>query len=560
MSQPTTASLHLSDNNDAASIRRAHNSFISLCGAAPQKVKTLIERRYLPSFVFFELPVVAKTVRGNNGKKTPLSESIVTLVSSANKKKKFEVRAMLDLAIRLAVVVPVIISKILTSIIADAKEVEAHISNHHLSPGLLFCYMDHYALREVRCISHHHLAGLSHLLELASYLLDTKASDFRENCVSFLSLAKKTSSVTAYQQQDPVSIIHDAVGFFSGRVSPNVLPHCSHLFDDVSALVSKCLLVEKLTPAGNSSCSKLPCDKENNTSIIPHRATINSWMHAVGNLVSVCGQLAYAPTMYLEEILVSDTNRQEIPVSDMNCQESFSSIQCNVTHPPTPSAKKPALAGTRCDAKKQDVIPPKKPVPNWVPPKAAKPEENDIWFNYCRATSNQLPTKDQIPPNSVYFPCNACDKVRVCQDSALAKSFILGDPDDYGRRPVEITIRQKVPGLRQYNPFIKHREHVKDCARKRTGWVKIKGKSDKDKPKVPNKDLPSFYTDTRSAEDDEGATKEERQMKKKQNEKLVKQRIDEIMFLLAENPRCVELLGLTMSDIPQRYLNKASDT
>lgn len=305
-----------------------------------------------------------------------------------------------------------------------------------------------------------------------------------------------------------------------------------------------------MTATANFSCTKLPCDKENNSAILPHRATINNWMHSIGKLMSAHGQHAGTTAMYLEEIIASDNNCQELP----------SSTPHDATHPPTSLAKKPALAGTSCDAKKPAVIPPKKPVPNWVPPKVAKPQENDSWFDYCRATSNQLPTKDQLPPNSVYFPCNECDKVRVCHDSTLAKSFIVGDPDEFGRRPVEINIRQKVPGLRQYNPFIKHREHVKDCARKRKGWVKTNGKSDKDKPKVPNKDLPSFYTDTRTAEDDEGATKEERQVRKKQNEKLVKQKIDDIMFLLAENPRCVESLGLTMSDIPQRYLNKASQS
>ena len=549
MPRPNSTCFQSSDNDEATAIRSAHDNIVSLSSAASQNVQALIEKRFLPSFLFSETPVAPIPARGSNAKKTPLAESVASFVSSTIKKKKFEVRAMLDLAIRLAVVVPDIVSKILSSITADAKELEAQISNHHLSSSLLVCYAEQFALREVRFISHLHLSGLSHLLELASYLLDNNTRDFPCNRAYFLDVSKKAAPSLHAHQQNYISVIRDASKFFSDSVSRHTQPHCLQLFEDLSFLVNKCFLIEKMTSTTNVG-GKLPSDKENNDAILPHRAIVNTWMDSVANITAVCAPHVDAPTMFLEEILVSNSQIQESPPS----------IPHDVSCSPTLATRKPALAGSfDSDAKQLAVDSTKKLVPNWVPPKAAqKPQENDSWFNYCRATSNQLLTKDQLPPNSIYFPCNWCDKVRVCHDSTLAGSFTVGDPDEYGRRPVEITVRQKVPGLRQYNPFIKHREHVKDCTRiNMMGWVKTKGKADKDKPKVPNKDLPSFYTDTRSAEDDEGATKEERQMKKKQNEKLVKQKTDEIMFLLAQNPQCVESLGLTMSDIPQRYLNKA---
>jgi hypothetical protein len=73
------------------------------------------------------------------------------------------------------------------------------------------------------------------------------------------------------------------------------------------------------------------------------------------------------------------------------------------------------------------------------------------------------------------------------------------------------------------------------------------------KPKVPNKVLPAFYTDPRSSEHDDGASREERDKKKKFNEKKTKEQTDVAMRLLANSEMALTAIGLSLADIPRKY-------
>jgi hypothetical protein len=417
---------------------------------------------------------------------------------------------------------------------------------------------------------------LVHLFLFAFFLLN----------VSINSLENATKTFKVKCQDEPAELSNLAVclqniakcsDLLCKKVGPNKSKYLSMVFSGLTEVIRACGIIQGSTNNQNNRSNR-----HEDLSLVPHQLSISQWLAFVEQSMIASNNYSTTGQMYLEEISLSVDNHA-IPscvsdspgATDSNINKNQKTVSFNKNY---------------------------KSIPDWGEAKA------EPVIMCMAAASNQLLTKDLLPPYAVYFPCNLCDKVRLCGDTNLAHLLQKGTADDNGRRPVDIWIRQNVDGLRKYNPFIKHREHVKDCYReKRMQWVKPKAsqkqqdvdpskkpnqdekacaseQADQDeradpcekqelngkvdpsekpdqiakadpnkKPKVPNKVLPAFYTDPRSSEHDDGASKQERDQKKKSNEKRVKEQTDVAMRLLANSETALRAISLSLSDIPRKY-------
>jgi hypothetical protein len=567
----TTANLVDINNKECAlSIRSAHDRLLAQAGVAQAQLSAVVKKYYIPLFLSCDFPM-ADAHSKSRSKKNPVSHSIWSLVASCLQKKKFVWRSYLDLSQTLSVAIPVVVDKMLISLLGDFNTVEFLVNQHNLPPTVSTDFIDNYILREFSHVSKHYESGLVHLFLFAFFLVNVS--------INSLDIATETFKVKCQDEPAESSIYAGClqnIAKFSAvictKVGPDKSKCLSEVFSGLSEVIRACGIVQATM---NNQNKNNRSNRHDDPSLVPHQLSISLWLDFVEKTKIASNNVPETRRLFLEEILCP-VDSHAVP----SCSES-----------PGVTSSSP-LKNEKTVSFNQN----EKSLPYLCE------SESEPYINCISASSNQLLTKDLLPPHVVYFPCNLCDKVRLCADKKLAGLLQKGPADDFGRCPVDIWIRQNVEGLRKHNPFIKHREHVKDCYReKMMQWVKPKGsqkqqdahptkttdldeKSDPSmnqernenldpneksylnekadpnkKPKVPNKVLPALYTDPRSSEHDDGASKQEREMKKKSNEKKAKEQTDVAMRLLANSEIALRAISLSLSDIPRKYHPKENN-